>query len=287
MDSDAPNKKIVYGNRQRGAEVHIDQNGKTEISLLDNANLYSLHYATAHVFLSSLIEIAEGGGTPSVAMKQQITADLQALREFAEAQRHKLPVGADRLEWQAVPISGSLTNEQLKTLHEVTAIAYVKYLMQGEAPSSGLENAFSSIKNSLQEEGNLLPDITLSPEVAQVFDRMLATDEDIQRKKAPRQLADQPTSQPISRQPVTRPGICAKILSRATTVTRRVGLLCLAFGVAFWALGLVTWGRYYELYDLEEFHGIMMLLGTVLAPIGAFLYSGMADRLFSWLKTGK
>lgn len=287
MDPDALNKKNVYGNRQRGAEVHIDPNGKTTISLLDNANLASLHYATAHFFLTNLIEIAEGGGTPSVAMKQQINDDLRILREFAEAQRDKLPERIDRMEWQAVPISGALTEEQLKTLHEVTAIAYVKYLMQGEAPSSGLESTFSSIKDMLQGEGSSLPDINLIPEVAQVFNRMLASDAEIENKKAPRQLADRPTRQSISRQPVTRPGVCAKILSRATTVTRRVGLLCLAFGVAFCALGLVTRGRYYELYDLEEFHGIMMLLGTILAPIGAFLYLGMADRLFSWVKTGK
>lgn len=286
MDSDVLNKKVVYGNRQRGAEIHIDQNGKAEINLLDNAKLSSLHYATAHIFLSSLIEMAEGGGNLSKAVQQQANNDLQILREFAEAQRHKLPVRISGQEWQPIPMTGTLTNEQLKTLYEVTAIAYIKYLIQGKAPSRELENTFSSIKNSLRGELGSLPDITLNSEIVHVFDHMLATDAEIQSKKAVQRPTNRPTHNPSFPQSSVPSNIPTEILNRANTITKRVGLLCLGFGIVFVLLGLVTWNRY-DLYDLEEFHGIMMLLGTILVLSGVFFYSGLADRLFSWIKTGK
>lgn len=286
MDSDVLNKKIVQGSRQCGVDVHINQNGKAEIKFLDNAGSLSPHYAMAYVFLSDLMTVAENSANLSMAVRQQVNNDLKTLREFAEAQRHKLPVSAGDQEWQPVPISGILTNEQLKTLYEVTAIAYIKYLIQSEAPSRKLENVFSSIKNSLQGESDSLPDITLNSEIIHVFDRLLATDAEIQSKKAVQPPKNRPAHDPFFSQSSALSTIPAEILNRATTITKRVGLLCLSVGIAFLLLGLVTWSRY-DLYDPEEFHGIMMLLGTILVPAGVFFYSGIADRLFYWIKTGK
>ena len=282
MASDGSNNKIVYANQQQDTKVYIDQYGKSEIILSDNSNTFSMYYAMAHIFLNDLIEIAYSGGASSVAMQKEINADLQTLCKFAEIQRHKLPARSDGLEWQAVPTCGILTDEQLKTLYEVTSIAYIKYLMRGEAPECELESVFSSIKGTLKNESCSLPDINLSPEVVQVFDRMLATDSEGQSKKT----VTQPVNSLTGQTPSPQSGICGNSSRRSTTVTKSLGRSCIGYGILFLIFGLSTQNGS-ALYNLENFHGIMMLVGTILFSIGGILYLGMANRLFSWKKTEK
>lgn len=282
MASDGSNKRIVYTNQQQGIKVYIDQHEKNEIIFSDNSNMLSMYYAMAYIFLNDLIEVAYSGTASSVAMQQEINADLQTLCKFAEAQRHKLPTRSDGQEWQAVPTYGTFTDEQLKTLYEVTSIAYIKYLMRGEAPECELESVFSSIKETLKNESCSLPDINPSPEVVQVFDRMLATDSKGQGKKT----VTQPVNSLTSQTPSPQSGICGNSSRRSITVKKGLRRGCIGYGILFLIFGLSTKNGS-ALYSLENFHGIMMLIGTILFSIGGFLYLGMANRLFSWKRTEK
>jgi len=72
---------------------------------------------------------------------------------------------------------GYITVEQ----HELFARAFEAYTMEGKAPSEGLRAAFRSFKNWLVTIYRTLARLNapLSPEIRQVFDRLLATDEEI------------------------------------------------------------------------------------------------------------
>jgi len=82
--------------------------------------------------------------------------------------------------------------------------------------------------------------------------------------------------------------IRARIFNHANTGPRRIGLFFLASGIL-----LLVWGFALGLddgwqpYDLGALFGIFMLLGTILMPVGAFLYSGIAEYLWSLIKTNK
>lgn len=84
--------------------------------------------------------------------------------------------------WQSVmdfvgSKDGYITTEQ----HELFARTFEAYTMEGKAPSEGLRAAFRSFKNWLVTIYRTLARLNapLSPEMRQVFDRLLATDEEI------------------------------------------------------------------------------------------------------------
>ena len=261
MIPNSSNKENVYGNRQQYAEFCIDHNGKTEIIPLDNTNILSLYYAMAHLFLISLIEDVNSGNARSVAIQQKMNNDLQILCKFAESQRHKLPERNDGLEWQTVPNCRTFTNEQLKTLDKVTSIAYIKYLMQGKLPSSNLESTFYSIKELLKKESDPFPDINLTPEVAQVFDHMLANDADVESKYDVRQPANGFSHQIYSSQSNVYSDIYSSEIRRSTT-TKNIGRRFLSAGIVFFIFGLII---------QSNFNSIMIFIGIILFLIGIFL----------------
>jgi hypothetical protein len=129
--------------------------GRTTIALMNTANLSSLMHEFAHDYLNLLFDVAE---TPEAT--EQIKADAAlVLKEFGVADRSQLTV-----EHQ-----------------ERWARMFESYLEEGKAPTRGLERAFSRFKAWLSAiyrtaRSVLIP---VSPEVRGVFDRMLATDEEI------------------------------------------------------------------------------------------------------------
>lgn len=115
--------------------------------------------------------------------------DLEALVANANAQReaHGKAIGEDLVE---VPLeaalNGSLTPEQMKTLQEVNATGFEAYVREGKAPSDGLRGAFHRMKEWLKAiyRAVTVNGVQPTPEVARVFDRMLATDAAIDSSKA-------------------------------------------------------------------------------------------------------
>lgn len=115
--------------------------------------------------------------------------DLEALVANANAQReaHGKAIGEDLVE---VPLdaalNGSLTPEQMKTLQEVNATGFEAYVREGNAPSDALRGVFHRMKEWLKAiyRAVTVNGVQPSPEVARVFDRMLATDAAIDSSKA-------------------------------------------------------------------------------------------------------
>ncbi|RHH25673.1 hypothetical protein DW219_02015 [Desulfovibrio sp. AM18-2] len=119
----------------------------------------------------------------------QARKDLEVLVENANAQRevHGKAIGMDLPE---VPLeaalAGTLTQEQMRTLQEVNATAFEGYVREGNAPSDRLKGVFHRMKEWLKSlyRSATVMGVKPQPEVARVFDRMLATDTAIRNSKA-------------------------------------------------------------------------------------------------------
>ena len=75
----------------------------------------------------------------------------------------------------------SIGQERYTEAHEKFARTFEGYLMTGEAPSVGLKRTFRKFKEwliGIYKEVSAL-NVEISPEVKMVFDRMLATEDEI------------------------------------------------------------------------------------------------------------
>lgn len=103
---------------------------------------------------------------------KQIKDDIQTLMDWFGVK--------DLEEWN------SLSFEEKRQYHEKFARGFEQYLREGKAPSSTLEKVFKSFKDWLMKIYKSAKDldVELSPEVRTVYDRLLATDEQIKQRKA-------------------------------------------------------------------------------------------------------
>jgi hypothetical protein len=129
--------------------------GETVISLFEGRDLSTLLHEGGHFFLEVQKQIVATDDAP-----EQIRADWQKT-----------------LEWLGSK-DGNFTREQ----HEKFARGFEAYLYKGEAPSIELRSVFQRFKAWLariyKDISNL--NVKVSPEMKEVFDRMLATDEQIE-----------------------------------------------------------------------------------------------------------
>lgn len=110
---------------------------------------------------------------------------LEVLGDLATAEKASPDISKDYssiLTWLGVENRTQIGKAQ----HEQFARGFEAYLMEGKAPSSALREAFFRFKNWLtriyKEVGNL--NANISPEVRAVFDRILASDEEIRQAQA-------------------------------------------------------------------------------------------------------
>lgn len=154
--------------------VHLDQSGSAQprgritfgdgrdfrIELLQGADRSTFLHETGHFYLEVLGDLARGPNAPD-----DLKTDYAAVRE-----------------WLGAAGDTPLTTAQ----HEQFARGFEAYLMEGKAPSSELRLAFARFKNWLvgiyQNLTALKVDLT--PQVRGVFDRLLATREEIRTAAA-------------------------------------------------------------------------------------------------------
>lgn len=151
--------------------------------LTKEADYSTLHHETVHFVVEAYTRIAQQENAPA-----QIVADLEALIKFG---------GVDSIEqWLAMGL------EERRPAQEAIAYASEIYFFEGKAPSVELESVFdrlaqwmrdiyTSIVDELnamykQEFGKDLP--ILNDEVRSVFDRMLASDKQIQQAQEIRDM---------------------------------------------------------------------------------------------------
>ena len=121
------------------------------------------------------------------AEKKSLKAQIDALTQY---QRHLVGVAQaqeDLLtlrEWCNVPLVGDLTQEEYVQFHEQVARGFEGYLATGKAPTMKLAGVFARMKAWLLAIYKSIRDYVgadITPEVRAVYDRMLATEEEMQR----------------------------------------------------------------------------------------------------------
>jgi hypothetical protein len=137
--------------------IRFDDNRNFEISLLKDADLSTFIHESGHFFIEVLGDLAERPDAP-----RQIKDDYLALIRFAGVDS-RADIGAEH--------------------HERIARAFEAYIREGRAPSIGMRSVFQRMKAwmvGVYKDLSTL-DVRLTTEVREVFDRMLATDVEIER----------------------------------------------------------------------------------------------------------
>lgn len=157
--------------------------GSNTIALLENADLSTTIHELGHYFLHTGLNIANAleakaarGEELSLGERQHL-ADMQATLNWLGL--------ADLQAWNA------LTFEQQRPYHEQLARGFEAYIMEGRAPSLEMRSVFQRMKAwMLRVYQNLTRlDVQLSDEVRGVFDRLLASDEEIALAEQNRSMA--------------------------------------------------------------------------------------------------
>lgn len=158
-----PQKNRTFDQDKRGS-IEIPAAGPdgrtTIINLYEAANLSTFFHEAGHFTLEVQAALAADPNAP-----QQLRDDMAAIREY---------LGADE--------GKPFTTEQ----HETWARSLEAYIMEGKAPSLALADVFARVKAWLTRIYRTVAglNVTLTPEIREVMDRMLATDAEIAEARA-------------------------------------------------------------------------------------------------------
>lgn len=149
-----PENPDIYQQEKRG-QISISPDKKFEITFFDKSDLSTMLHESGHLYFEVLQDL-EAKGEISETMK----SDMDAIRNWVGAEPGK-----------------AITIDQ----HEQFARGFEAYLREGKAPTSALQTAFARFRGWLisiyRQISNLNVDVT--PEIKEVFDRLLATDDEI------------------------------------------------------------------------------------------------------------
>lgn len=139
---------------ERGVTQFTDT-GKTIVKLFEGADESTFLHETGHVFLDIFADIARQPDAP-----QAIKDDWQRT-----------------LDWLGVKDASEIQTAQ----HEQFARGFEAYLYQGDAPSVALRGTFDRFKIWLANIYRTIKqlNVNVSPEMKEVFDRLLATNDEI------------------------------------------------------------------------------------------------------------
>ncbi len=136
-------------------QIRFGAGRQFSIDLLRNADLSTFLHETGHFYFEVMGDVASRPDAP-----QQIKDDYQTI-----------------LNWMGIESRDQVEKKH----HEMWARGFEAYLMEGKAPSSKLRAAFARLKVWLLSVYRQLRNLNveLTPEVRDVMNRMLATDEEI------------------------------------------------------------------------------------------------------------
>ncbi len=139
--------------------------------LLEKADLSTFLHEAAHFFLETYLSVAADANAPL-----DIYADVQQFFQWVGVR--------DIAEWQG------MTLDQRRDAHERFARGFEKRLMTGRSPSLRLESLFRTFRAWLVQVYRQMRalDVTVPREIAQVMDRMIATQAEIEDMEAARAL---------------------------------------------------------------------------------------------------
>lgn len=157
------------------------------ITLLKNADLSTFLHELGHSFLEMDVNLAAqlAGNTQLTEGEQEILSDVGSLFNWFGLQGN---INAQLDQWYAMTI------EEQRTYHEKMAEGFESYLFEGKAPSIELQPLFQRMRawfmHVYRNLSKYLSDAgeTLTPEVRSVFDRMLASTEQIKLSQQARSM---------------------------------------------------------------------------------------------------
>lgn len=165
------------------------------MALLKNADLSTFLHESGHYFLETEVSVARSilqenaafGADTMPAGKQSILRDLSALFKWFGIEGD---IASQIDQWDRMDF------EEKRSYHERMAESFERYMLEGRAPSIELQSAFQSFRQwlisvykSLKDFLKRHPDAgALNDEVRGVFDRMIATDEEIALAQQARSL---------------------------------------------------------------------------------------------------
>ena len=136
-------------------EINIGRDRSMNIKLFARANFSTFVHETGHFMLEVMSDLVRDENA-----SQYIRDEFQKVRDYLGAEEGK-----------------PFTTEQ----HERFARSFEAYLMEGKAPTPELRSAFAMFKNWLTYIYRTLAglNVRLNDDIREVFDRMIATDEEI------------------------------------------------------------------------------------------------------------
>jgi hypothetical protein len=142
-----------------GIDITKEAQKLFKIALNENSNLSTFLHESGHVFLKLLSQTAAEESAPQNLKDDWATA----------------------LKWLGAESFEKLTVEQ----HEKWARGFEAYLLEGKAPSTKLEAAFSAFKLWLRDIYRSVAslNVQLNDEIRGVFDRLLATEKELDRQR--------------------------------------------------------------------------------------------------------
>ncbi len=172
----------LFQGEQRALGSFLPREGlRPLIRLARDANVSTFAHESGHQFLEELMRDDAHPQAP-----ETLKADAQTVRDWLGIENHQdLNTG-----WAGE------RGERARAAHEKFATAFEQYLREGVAPSKQLEGVFARFREWLLKLYKTITGLgeEISPEIRAVFDRMLATDEQIAAKPHPAEvLADLPT----------------------------------------------------------------------------------------------
>lgn len=157
------------------------------ITLLKNADLSTFLHELGHSFLEMDVNLAAqlSGNTQLTEGEQEILNDVGSLFNWFGLQGN---ISAQLDQWYA------MTLDEQRTYHEQMAEGFESYLFEGKAPSIELQPLFQRMRawfmHVYRNLSKYLSDAgeSLTPEVRSVFDRMLASTEQIKLSQQARSM---------------------------------------------------------------------------------------------------
>lgn len=160
----------------------------TVIALLEKADLSTFLHESGHFFFEIYRNVAtqvlakQRAGEAVTTGEQKILRDMEALLAFVADTVPELknpPQGTTALD-----IWNSLSHEQRRAGHERIATGFEAYLFEGSPPAPELRGLFARFRAWLMRvyRSLLALNVRLTAEVRAVFDRMLVSEELIQRQ---------------------------------------------------------------------------------------------------------
>jgi hypothetical protein len=162
------NAIVVFGGKEfsyksQGSpkgSIQWNEEGRAIITLFETADPSTvIHEMVGHFFVQNLLDQGARDTAPDWMKK-----DRQAALDYAGLE-----------DWEVA------TAEQKREAHEKLARAAEAYIMEGKAPSVATRSMFRKFKTWLTEVYRTITNLgtELKPEIRSVFDRMLATEEEI------------------------------------------------------------------------------------------------------------